>query len=157
MAQKDDDLNLNQDNNQNQYQNENILIEMYKTSREAVKHYDNLRWKRLTTYLYSTALLFTAVGFSQKYLHYELMSIAIMAVGFFFTACLFIIEYRSADPLKGWVQEAHRLEELLGGRNKHTKSKMAIRQRHAFRVIYILFGCGWITILILILFLNHSA
>lgn len=134
-----------------------LTVELYKASREAVKHYDELRWKRLSTYLYSTALLFAGVGFTEKYLHSGSMSLVILIVGFLFTTCFFIIEYRSAEPLIGWVKEAHRLEKLLGGGNEHVKSRMALRQRHAFRIMYGLFAAGWLATIIITFFLDNTA
>jgi hypothetical protein len=149
MAQPDDD--------KPEKINIELTVELYKASRESVKHYDDLRWKRLSTYLYSTALLFAGVGFTQKYLHSEIMSFIILSVGFLFTTCFLIIEYRSAEPLIGWVKEAHRLEKLLGGGNEHVKSRMAIRQRHAFRIMYGLFALGWLLTIVLTIFIDNTA
>ena len=132
-----------------------ITIELYKASREAVKHYDELRWKRLSTYLYSTALLFAGVGFTMKYFNNGLLKYAITGIGFLFTACFLVIEFRSADPLIGWVKESHRLEQLLGGHNTHKKSRLTFRQRHAFLAMYGIFAAGWLFAFVMMFFFNY--
>lgn len=118
------------------------LIELYRISREQILKYGELRWKRLTTYLTFTALFFAALAFALDRLG-ALICIVITVIGVLYTLCFLAIEVRAGRTLSGWVEESHRLERSLGGKNLHAKPTKVPSQQTSFRIMYGLFVLGW--------------